>query len=139
MHLTDDNILSVLTYAIAEVGVEHVIVAGHTNCGGANACIAAASMPPSEATTPLARWLAPLTSVAADLQSSQPNAKLTSLELVEANVRLGVENVLKTDAVRNAWSPDASVRGKAKLVGVHGVVYELETGRVRDLKVSAVA
>ncbi|CAL1697430.1 unnamed protein product [Somion occarium] len=58
VHLHDDNVLSVIQYAVDAVGVEHIIIAGHTNCGGAAACHAAAqsnaaSPAPS---TPLGRW-----------------------------------------------------------------------------------
>lgn len=129
VHLDDDNILSVLAYAIAALGVEHVVIAGHTCCGGAAACLSPSPMP---ATTPLGRWLAPLTAIAQAL----PEADRTPVKLVEASVRAQVEHVLKSDVVQNAWSADASVRGSAKLKGVHGWVYELEKGRVRDLEVS---
>lgn len=142
MHLHDDSMLSVLTYAIAELGVEHVVVAGHTSCGGAAACIAAAAAHPLSAPadgkrpTPLERWLAPLTDLARELAAAHPDEKLTPLELVEAGVRRQVENVLESEVVRDAWSAEAGVRGKARLRGVHGWVYELEKGRVRDLGVS---
>lgn len=136
--------LSVLTYAVAHLGVEHVVVVGHTNCGGVAACLAASSAPSSTTSanpsakpqSPLERWLAPLTSLAQEL--GHPS----SAELVDANVRAQVANVLASDVVRAAWSTDPSSkeeRGGAKLVGVHGWVYEIESGRVRDLGVSAYA
>ena len=131
-----------LTYAIAELGVEHVVIAGHTSCGGAAACLAAAGSPPPSSTDklkPLQRWLAPLTDLARSLSALQPGQKLTPVELVEASVRMQVENVLQSDVVQDAWSADASVRGKAKLRGVHGWVYELDRGRVKDLGVSVYA
>ncbi|KIP01124.1 hypothetical protein PHLGIDRAFT_38394, partial [Phlebiopsis gigantea 11061_1 CR5-6] len=34
VHLHDDSVLAVLAYAVAELGVEHVVVVGHSNCGG---------------------------------------------------------------------------------------------------------
>ncbi|KAI0369588.1 carbonic anhydrase [Pilatotrama ljubarskyi] len=123
-HLDDDSALSVLTYAVAHVGVSHVILVGHTNCGGAQACHAAAHSPSSPSSPPkdaLGRWLAPLTEIAREYED------LT--ELVEANVRAGVENIVQTDVLRNAWA-------EGKDVQVHGWVYELETGRLRDLGVS---
>lgn len=131
VHLHDDSILSVLTYAIAELGVEHVVVAGHSHCGGVAACLAAAQEKPTEPGAPLQRWLAPLTDLARSLDGPQP------LELVEANVRAQVEHVLQSDAVRNAWSADPAVRGNARLVGVHGWVFDIDKGKLRDLGVSA--
>ena len=130
VHLHDENVLSVLTYAVAHLGVEHVVVVGHTNCGGVAACLAASAKPSSAPTAPLEKWLSPLTDLARELHGPTP------AELVEANVKAQVENVLQTDVVKNAWSEDASVRGGAKLLGVHGWVYEIERGRVRDLGVS---
>lgn len=146
MHLHDENVLSVLTYAVAHLGVEHVVVVGHTNCGGVAACLAASSAPSSTSSnpsdkpqSPLERWLAPLTSLAQEL--GHPS----SAELVDANVRAQVANVLASDVVRAAWGADPSSKegeeekGGARLVGVHGWVYEIESGRVRDLGVSAYA
>lgn len=85
---------SVLTYAILHLGVEHgapylarrspsslnlrpVVIAGHTNCGGAAAALNASTQAPSEATSPLARFLAPIVDVARKLNfgsSPPPNA-----------------------------------------------------------------
>ncbi|KAI8996231.1 carbonic anhydrase [Trametes punicea] len=124
-HPDDDSALSVLTYAVAHVGVQHVILVGHTNCGGAQACHAAAHAPmpaaPSAPKDALGRWLAPLTELAREYDD------LTAL--VEANVRAQVANIAATDVVRAAWD-------QGKDVQVHGWVYELETGRLRDLGVS---
>lgn len=100
------------------------------------ACLHASSSPhPSSPASPLERWLAPLTSLATELQQEK-DGKLTSAELVEASVRAGVQKLLQTKAIQDAWSPEPDVRGNARLIGVHGVVYELETGRVRDLGIS---
>jgi carbonic anhydrase len=157
VHPDDDSVLSVITYAVAVVGVEHsaypsslfpsrspchraewpdpsrtpntVLVVGHTNCGGAAACLKAvtAGTPPPEPTTPLARWLAPLTALAGalDLQGVPDSEALT--KIVEASVRAQVENVVQTAPVQAAWA-----EGKKNL-WVHGLVYELETGNLRDL------
>ena len=127
VHAHDENVLSVLTYAVAHLGVEHVVVVGHTNCGGVAACLAASSKPTTAPSSPLERWLEPLTTLAKTMDHP------SSAQLVEANVRAQVQHVLESDVVAAAWSKDPAVRGEAKLVGVHGWVYELESGRVRDL------
>jgi len=123
-HLTDDNVLSVLTYAVNELGVSHVIVVGHTHCGGAAACYAAANAPPPAGppSTPLDRWLAPLIALAKE-------TKLDPAGLVETNVRVQVKNVAKAEILRAAWA-------SGKDVWVHGWVYEIEHGRLRDLGIS---
>ncbi|KAL1943408.1 hypothetical protein VTO73DRAFT_4483 [Trametes versicolor] len=126
-HLDDDNALSVLTFAVAALGVSHIIVAGHTGCGGVQAAHDTAHPPPSgfEAPQePLPRWLAPLTEIARAPEFEGDLAALT-----EANVRAQVADVAKTDVVRAAWA-------EGKDLQVHGWVYELETGRFRDMGIS---
>ena len=113
-----------LTYAVEHVKVEHVILVGHTNCGGAAACAQAAAAAPSEPESALARWLAPLTDLA---RSLGPDGDLTAL--VEANVRVQVGNILTSEVLEREW--------KIRDVHVHGWVYELETGKLRDLGISA--
>jgi carbonic anhydrase len=109
-----------------------VLVVGHTNCGGAAACLQAVStgsspLPPG---TPLSRWLAPLTALASrlDLEDVPPSEALT--KIVEASVRAQVENVVNSEPVQTAWA-----NGRKNL-WVHGIVYELETGRLRDLNIT---
>ncbi|KAH9851190.1 carbonic anhydrase [Lenzites betulinus] len=126
-HPSDDSALAVLTYAVVHVGVQHVIIVGHTNCGGAAACHAAAQANPAPAedapppADPLGRWLAPLTELAREHED------LTAL--VEANVRAQVEHIAESDVMKGVWA-------QGKEVQVHGWVYELETGLLRDLGVS---
>ncbi|KAI0686946.1 carbonic anhydrase [Cytidiella melzeri] len=134
VHVDDDSILSVLKYAILTLGVEHVIVVGHTKCGGVKACLD----PNADLAPSLTRWLAPLTSEAAKLEKVL-GRKPEERELVEANVRLGVQNVLRTDAVKNAWNGVVEKRENANLLGVHGMVYELDTRLLKDLEVSVIA
>lgn len=116
-----------LTYAVVHVNVQHVIIVGHTNCGGAAACHAAAQATPAPAedapppADPLGRWLAPLTELAREHED------LTAL--VEANVRAQVEHIAESDVMKGVWA-------QGKEVQVHGWVYELETGLLRDLGVS---
>jgi len=92
-HLDDDSALSVLTFAIEQVKVEHIIVVGHTQCGGAIACFNAAKNPsPSSNDTPLGRWLTPLTQLASNLQSEFPDGGVSLL--IEENVKsAGAEGV----------------------------------------------
>ncbi|TFK79859.1 hypothetical protein K466DRAFT_605813, partial [Polyporus arcularius HHB13444] len=49
--------------------------------------------------------------------------------LVEANVRVQVENIALSDVMQRAWA-------KGRDVQVHGWVYELESGRLRDLGIT---
>jgi len=132
VHPDDDSVLSVISFAVAELQVEHILVVGHTNCGGAAACLNAvtAGTAPPNPMTPLARWLAPLTALAGelDLQGVPESTALT--RIVEASVRAQVKNVVRTAPVQEAWA------GGRKNLWVHGLVYELETGTLRDLNVT---
>ncbi|TFK45318.1 carbonic anhydrase [Heliocybe sulcata] len=134
-HLDDDNVQSVLCYAVAHLGVEHVIIVGHTKCGGAAACLGASPHPSSPTplavpshgpSAPINKWLAPLVDMASTI-TPKPGQDAGTL-LVEASVKRGVENVCKTETMREEWAK--------RKVYVHGWVYEVESGRVRDLGVS---
>ncbi|EJF61458.1 carbonic anhydrase [Dichomitus squalens LYAD-421 SS1] len=125
-HPEDDSAVSVLAYAVEHVKVEHIIVVGHTDCGGvkASADTAATQSPPFSRATALERWLATLTEFA---WSVGPGSDIT--ELVEANVRMQVVNVLSSEVLEHEW--------KLRDVHVHGWVYDLATGKLRDLGISA--
>ncbi|RDB21550.1 Carbonic anhydrase 2 [Hypsizygus marmoreus] len=144
--LPDDvSALAVLTYAIDFLGVEHVVIVGHSECGGANACLGAAQNPmftEDDPVTTLAsqspdaalnQWLAPLTKLAASLQlSTTPRDEALPI-VIEENVKCQVENVCKTSTLTNAW---ASTDPKRRNVWVHGWIYDLTTGKLKDLEVS---
>ncbi|KAF8591743.1 carbonic anhydrase [Ramaria rubella] len=131
-HPDDDSALSVLKYAVDMLGVEHVVVVGHTACGGAAACFdGAQKLNGHEASrsSPLERWLAPLTELTASLDvCSKPVTEALPI-IVEENVKLQVANIVKTDTIASAWAAGKSVH-------VHGWVYLVEEGRLKDLHIS---
>lgn len=147
VQLDDPNGISAITYAVAELGVEHIVVGGHTRCGGVAVCVdhapdkAAAFNPvkasygptePHETSSwppppPLDVWLTPLH----DLAKSLPHPP-TVLELVQINIKQQVLNLVQTDVVKNHWAGT----GRGSLIGVHGWMYELETGLLQDLNCS---
>jgi carbonic anhydrase len=129
-HPEDDSALSVLAYAVDFLGVEHVVVVGHTECGGAAACYNAAKAGDlSPPTTPLARWLLPLIKLTSTLDVSDKDLTEALPIIVTENVKKQVENISQTVTMKNAWA-------EKKNVWVHGLVYEIGTGRLRDLDVS---
>ncbi|KAH7928015.1 carbonic anhydrase [Leucogyrophana mollusca] len=139
-HLHDDSALSVLTYAIKVVGVEHVVIVGHTKCGGAIACYDAAKEAGTNSGTelgsesPINRWLAPLTKLAGSLDlPSDANEAVTVL--VKENVKVQVANVCKAEPVVSSWAHPE----KRKPVTVHGWLYDVETGRIEDLNITQTA
>ncbi|KAG6814542.1 hypothetical protein H0H92_000069 [Tricholoma furcatifolium] len=141
----DINSSAVLDYAVNHLGVQHVVVVGHTECGGAAACLGAVQRPtfPEEGPLltlpslpyedPLNQWLEPLTTLVGSLNlSTKPKSEALPI-VVEENVKLQVENLSKTSTITNAW---ASSDAKKRNVYVHGWVYDLSTGLLRDLNIS---
>lgn len=123
---TDMNMLSVLDYAVNVLKVKHVIVTGHYGCGGV---IAAMS---NKQFGLIDNWLLHIKDVyrlhAAELDAIADETARAN-RLVEVNVMESVYNLCTTSIVQNAWH-------SGQQLGVHGWVYDLNTGIITDLKVS---
>jgi len=122
----DPNCTAVLQYAIEVLHVRHVIVCGHYHCGGIEAALGTALHGPIE------RWISPIRSIAAAHASELdaiPDAVARGLRLTELNIAAQVESVTRVAAVREAWQ-----RGQE--VAVHGWIYDLRDGLLRDLGVT---
>jgi carbonic anhydrase len=122
---TDLNCLSVLQYAVDVLHVPHVIVCGHYGCGGVSAALEGSRQGLID------NWLRHVMDVAekhaAELASQPVESRLD--RLCELNVVEQVVNVCQTTVVEDAWA-----RGQE--LTVHGVVYGLHDGLLRDLGVS---
>ena len=117
---------------------------GHSNCGGAAACLAAAQAPgfvprvplntvhSDPVNSPLNRWLEPLTLLAHSLQLGGTDDKALAT-LVEENVKAQVTNLAHTETITNAWTKGTR---KGQKVVIHGWVYDLGTGLLKDLGIS---
>lgn len=127
----DDSTDAALTFAIEALGVEDIIVVGHTSCGGINAAAAgAASGPPAEtAPSSLGRYLIPLTKLAYSLRSALPNggadvdAAAFQKKLTTENVKKQLENLKQSEVIQRNWTSGKStlVEGKVcKKVTLHG-------------------
>ncbi|WP_420422397.1 carbonate dehydratase [Simkania sp.] len=123
---TDFNCLSVLQYGIEYLNIEEVIVCGHTKCGGV-----AAAMEQDQFGL-VDNWLRNIRDV-----YSREKETLDKIEdreerynrLIELNVTYQVMNICHTTIVQNAWA-------KKKKVCVHGWVYDISTGLLKDLNCS---
>ena len=125
-----------------------VIVVGHSNCGGAAACLSAAQRPDTiiggrvitvpqlPADAPLNRWLGPLTEHVTTLDLANKPTESALPVVVKENVRMQVENLCKSEVIADAWVAWNEKREGAAEVWVHGWVYDLATGRLEDLKIS---
>ena len=122
---TDLNCLSVLQYAVDVLTVRHVIVCGHLGCGGIGAALDGSRHGLID------NWLRHVADVA-----EKHNGELAALpderrfdRLCELNVVEQVANVCSTTIVEDAWA-------RSQDLTVHGLVYGLEDGLLRDLGVS---
>jgi carbonic anhydrase len=122
---TDLNCLSVLQYAVDMLHVKHVIVCGHYGCGGVRAALDGSRHGLVD------NWLRHVMDVgekhAAEI-GALPDAQRFD-RLCELNVVEQVVNVCQTTIVEDAWA-------RSQELAVHGLVYRLEDGLLRDLGVS---
>ena len=122
----DLNMLSVLQYAVSVLKVDHVIVCGHYGCGGVKAALGHQNL------GLINKWLRYIKDVyrlnSSELDNYSDPQKLES-RLVELNVIEGVHNLAKTSIIQQEWAE----RG-APLV--HGWVYDISDGLLRDLGVN---
>jgi carbonic anhydrase len=122
----DLNCLSVLQFAVEVLKVEHIIVCGHYGCGGVRAALR------DDRLGLVDNWLRHVQDVRwkhrAELDSL-PTEEQRHDRLCEMNVVEQVVNVSQTTVVRDAWT-----RGQS--LAVHGWIYDLHDGLLRDLAVS---
>ncbi len=123
VHENDDNLSSVLQFAVEVLGVRHIVVCGHYGCGGIEAALKGGQ------SGPIGRWLE-----ATNAQEPGHRAELDALSdhegraarLVELNVRDQIATLARTPIVRKALDgPDE--------LTLHGLVYDLRNGLLTEL------
>ena len=123
VHSSDMNLLSALEFAVEALEIGEIIVCGHYGCGGVKA--ATEDFPHGLAD----HWLEPIRRLArayaVDLAQS-PDLEIRRDRLAELNVIEGVRRVAETPILQRAWTRHVSVR-------VHGLIYGLKDGRLRNL------
>lgn len=121
---TDTNLLSVLEYAVKFLQVKHIIVCGHYGCGGIKAAMT------NTYHGYVDNWLRNIKDVYhANSQALHAVEDITEREnkLTELNVIEQVRNLAKTTIVQQVW--------KERELQLHGWVYGLNDGLIKDLKV----
>jgi carbonic anhydrase len=122
---SDLNCLSVVQYAVEVLKVKHIIVCGHYGCGGVKA-----AMEDKEHGL-IDNWLRHIRDVYrfhhSDIDSCKSDEdRLDSL--CEKNVIEQTLNVCSSTVVQSAWKKGAEL-------SVHGWIYAVKDGLIRDLKV----
>lgn len=123
---TDMSMLSVLDYAVNVLEVRHVIVCGHYGCGGVIAALG------NKQVGLIDNWLRHIKDVYRIHQieiDAIANEKKKSDRMVEVNVQEQVFDLTKTSIIQNAWA-------KGRFLQVHGLVYDIGNGILKDLNVT---
>jgi len=123
---TDLNSLSVMQFAVDVLKVRHIIVCGHYGCSGVQAALRGDRLGLSD------NWLRHVQDV-----KQKHSERLQRLaggpeaadKLCELNVIEQATNVCATTIARDAWA-----RGQE--LAVHGWIYRLKDGLLRDLKMT---
>ena len=122
---SDLNALSVIQYAVDALKVRHIIVVGHSNCGGVKAALNNLRVGLAD------NWLRHIQDVRnthrAFLDRVPVERRVDAL--VELNVLEQARNVCRTTIVEDAW-----LRGQEVII--HGWVYGLHNGLLEDLRIT---
>jgi carbonic anhydrase len=119
---SDLNALSVIQYAVDALKVKHIIVVGHSKCGGVTAALNNTRVGVVD------NWLRHVQDVRnahLEFLQSLPEADRVDA-LVELNVLEQARNVCLSTVVEDAWQ-------RGQRVVVHGWVYGLHNGLLEDL------
>ena len=123
---TDTNLLSVVHYAVKVLKVKHIIVCGHYGCGGVKAAMS------NEDFGFLNNWLLHIKDVYR-MYERELNAIEDETDrfdrFVELNVMEQVHDLMKVSFIQEEWD-------KGEFPHVHGWVYSLKDGLIKDLGVS---
>lgn len=121
---TDLNVMSVINYAVVHLKVQHVVVCGHTNCGGIKAAMTATDL------GILNPWLRNIRDVYRLHRKELDAIEDESIRydrLAQLNVQEQCINVIKTADVQQA----VVERG----LSIHGWIFDIRTGQLIDLAI----
>ena len=122
----DRNCLAVIQYAVGELRVKHLMVVGHYGCGGVRAALR------TYQGGLLDEWVAPIRALRLQHRAffdTCPSEDARWDRLCELNVLEQARSVSQTTPVQEAWA-----RGQG--VAVHGWIYSVADGHLRDLEVT---
>jgi carbonic anhydrase len=116
----DDTVGAAIEYAVAHLGVDDIVVCGHSGCGGMQAL---AEPTPQDIEPHLGRWVE-YTRPAHDLVRA---ARVPEEEKLPATIKAHIQFQLD-----NLMTYDLVARGVAEgRIGVHGWLYDMEKGEIQ--------
>lgn len=116
---SEASVGAAIEYALEHLGVDDIVVCGHTGCGGIEALLEAG---PEEPPAHLGRWIG-YTRPAHELVRAagiEPHNRL--LATIASHIQFQLDNLMTYEVVRRGVE-----EGR---VGVHGWLYDMETGDV---------
>ena len=122
---SDLNALSVIQFAVDHLKVEHIMVVGHYGCGGVRAALRGTRVGLVD------NWLRHVSDVRLRHRKRLDHLPPEQQEdiLCEMNVIEQVGNVAMSTVLQDAWT-------RGQKVAVHGWVYGLRDGLLKDLNVT---
>ena len=119
---TDLNCLSTIQFSVEVLRVKHIITCGHYGCGGVKAALTGQRLGLVD------NWIAHVRDVREKhkLLLAQTPEEQRWERLCELNVIEQAVNVCQTNVVQDAWA-------KGQELSIHGWIYGLRDGLLRDL------
>ncbi len=122
---SDLNALSTIQFAVEHLKVEHIMVVGHYGCAGVRAALRGTRVGLAD------NWLRHVQDVRMRHRKRIDHLPLSEQEdiLCEMNVIEQAANVALSTVLQDAWA-------RGQTINVHGWVYGLKDGLLKDLKVT---
>jgi carbonic anhydrase len=124
---SDLNCMSTIQYAVEVLKVEHIIIMGHTNCGGVKAAALYNNLGLID------HWLQHIRDVMAKhkvVLDKIKNQKEYIIKLTELNIKEQAFNLCKTSFIQKAWEDGANLQ-------IHAWLMDIETGLIKDLNLNS--
>ncbi len=124
--LSDSNCMAVIEYAVCTLNVEHIIVCGHYGCGAVCAAFS------DEENGSVSQWIIPIRGTLSKHGEMLCNTMDISEmwnRLCELNVAEQVETIRLAPVVQKAW-------GNGSKLTIHGLIYDLHCGYLKNLNIS---
>ena len=113
----DDSVGAAIEYAVGHLGIDDIVVCGHTGCGG----IAALAGPiPPDREAHLGRWVGYTRPAHRLVEAARITGPDLLTETVKAHVQFQLDNLKTYQCVR-----DGLASGR---LGIHGWLYDMEQG-----------
>jgi carbonic anhydrase len=123
---SDINCMSTIQYAVEVLKVEHIIIMGHTNCGGIRAAALCNYLGLID------HWLQHIRDVIAKYRIVLDQIKDQDqyiLRLTELTIKEQAYNLCKTSFIQKVWEEGGKLQ-------IHGWIMDIETGYIKDLKIN---